>query len=420
MELVEGVNLARAARDAGGLPPAEAWDAALQVADGLCAIHEVGIVHRDLKTANLMRDRHGVVRVMDFGIAKQRGASTGGPTITATASLIGTPEYMSPEQLRGEEVEFQSDLYSLGIVIYELFTGELPFRGETPVATIVKQLQQAPVLDARGLPEALAPVLRRALAKNPRERFATANAMRRALHAAAGEAELSGGTQAARAVTDGSADETRPVPQVAFRAPAPIVRIAVANLALVSLASHLLGAGGVTARGRAASLPPPTPAAAEPQPGPASEPQAPPTIPSLPAPSARPSRAPSDLPAFDSLPTRLTSVPLLDSSRHPPVVVDTRRVYTEEEVEVKPRRVSGTSAPYPNWAPGLTRGERISITASFVVTEKGDVTDIRVEKGGGVLEAVLLEISRWKYEPGRKDSVPVKVRVEFRHTFVGG
>jgi outer membrane biosynthesis protein TonB len=89
-------------------------------------------------------------------------------------------------------------------------------------------------------------------------------------------------------------------------------------------------------------------------------------------------------------------------------------------VDVKPHRVAGMSAPYPDWAPGLARGERISITASFVVTEEGDVTDIRVEKGGGVLEAILLEISRWKYEPGLKGGVPVKVRVEFRHTFVGG
>jgi len=110
MELVEGENLARAAREGGGLPPDEAWSAVLQMADGLSAIHEVGIVHRDLKTANLMRDRHGVVRVMDFGIAKQHGAGSGGATVTATGTLMGTPEYMSPEQLRGEEVGFRSDL----------------------------------------------------------------------------------------------------------------------------------------------------------------------------------------------------------------------------------------------------------------------------------------------------------------------
>ncbi len=144
MELVEGENLARSAREGSGLPPAEAWSATLQVADGLRAIHEVGVVHRDLKTANLMRDHAGVVRVMDFGIAKQHGPGATGATVTATGALMGTPEYMSPEQLRGDEVDFRSDLYSLGVVVYELFTGALPFRGDTPVATILKQLQDAP------------------------------------------------------------------------------------------------------------------------------------------------------------------------------------------------------------------------------------------------------------------------------------
>jgi hypothetical protein len=78
------------------------------------------------------------------------------------------------------------------------------------------------------------------------------------------------------------------------------------------------------------------------------------------------------------------------------------------------------SAPYPEWGPKLGRGRRVSITASYVVTEEGLVTDIRVERGGGVLEAVLLEISRWRYEPGLKDGAPVKVRLRFKHTFVGG
>ena len=89
-------------------------------------------------------------------------------------------------------------------------------------------------------------------------------------------------------------------------------------------------------------------------------------------------------------------------------------------MDVPPRRVSGASAAYPEWGPKLARGARVSITASFVVNEAGDVTDIRVEEGGGVLESVLLEISRWKYEPGRKAGRPVKVRVSWKHTFIGG
>jgi serine/threonine protein kinase len=206
MELVEGENLARAAREGSGLPPDEAWSVVLQVADGLRAIHEVGVVHRDLKTANLMRDRDGVVRVMDFGIAKQHGAAGGGATVTATGSLMGTPEYMSPEQLRGEEVDFRSDLYSLGIVVYELFSGAVPFRGDTPVATIVRQLHDAPFLDLPALPEPLRPVLARALAKDPE----CATRRRRCAALEGMQCFRSGRSTCARGPS-GPDDETRPV-----------------------------------------------------------------------------------------------------------------------------------------------------------------------------------------------------------------
>ncbi|MCG6920982.1 MAG: energy transducer TonB [Acidobacteria bacterium] len=105
---------------------------------------------------------------------------------------------------------------------------------------------------------------------------------------------------------------------------------------------------------------------------------------------------------------------------NPGVALEPHRIYEEDEVDVPPRRVQGTSAPYPEWGPELSRGQRVSITASFVVNEVGDVTDIRVEKGRGALEAVLVEISRWKYEPGLKDGIPVKVRLLVKHTFIGG
>jgi TonB family protein len=102
------------------------------------------------------------------------------------------------------------------------------------------------------------------------------------------------------------------------------------------------------------------------------------------------------------------------------VAVEPHRIYEEDEVDVPPRRIKGASASYPEWGPDLGRGERISISASFVVNEDGDVTDIQVEKGGGALEAVLVALSRWKYEPGLKNGVPVKVRVRMKHTFIGG
>jgi hypothetical protein len=122
-------------------------------------------------------------------------------------------------------------------------------------------------------------------------------------------------------------------------------------------------------------------------------------------------------PATAALPDLGTTAPAPLPVRPAP---DTSRVYEEDEVDVKPRRVAGMTASYPEWGPRLPKGRSVSITASYVVTEEGLVTDIRVERGGGVLEAVLLEISRWKYEPGMKDGVPVKVRVRLKRTFVGG
>jgi serine/threonine-protein kinase len=184
MEFLEGVDLRRVLRERGGLGRDEAYAVALQVADGLEAIHDVGVIHRDLKTPNIMRDARGNVRLMDFGIAKEWGK---GGTLTATGLVVGTPEYMSPEQARGEKIDFRSDIYALGIVVFEFFTGSVPFRADTPPATILKQLQEPPPLDgpeAAGLPEAVKPVLRRALAKDPKGRFASIAEMSAALRAA--------------------------------------------------------------------------------------------------------------------------------------------------------------------------------------------------------------------------------------------
>jgi serine/threonine-protein kinase len=127
---------------------------------------------------------------MDFGIAKQvgEGAAMGA---TATGMVVGTPEYMSPEQARGEKIDHRCDVYALGIVTFELFTGRLPFRGETPIATIFKHLQEPPPLegpDAPPLPAPLIPVLKRALAKTPDERYSSAAEFAAALAEARDEA----------------------------------------------------------------------------------------------------------------------------------------------------------------------------------------------------------------------------------------
>jgi eukaryotic-like serine/threonine-protein kinase len=183
MEFVEGVNLRKVMRARGHLPQSEAFQIALQVTRGLQAIHEAGIIHRDLKSTNIMLDAQGVVRVMDFGLAKQSGVDT-----TLLGAVMGTPEYMSPEQARGQRVDFRCDLYALGVLIYEVFTGVVPFRGDTPVAVIAQHLNDPPPLEgpaAAAIPGPLVPVLRKALAKDPADRYQTIEAMLEALEQAA-------------------------------------------------------------------------------------------------------------------------------------------------------------------------------------------------------------------------------------------
>jgi serine/threonine protein kinase len=193
MEFMQGVDLRQILRERGGLPTPDAYATSLQLADGLHAIHEVGVIHRDLKTPNIMRDTRGQIRLMDFGIAKDWGAAAS--SATATGLVMGTPEYMSPEQARGEKIDFRSDIYALGIVIFEIFTGRVPFRAETPLATILKHLQEPPPLDGPEgalIPPAVREILRRALAKDPGARYSTVeelgNALRAARAAGGGEA----------------------------------------------------------------------------------------------------------------------------------------------------------------------------------------------------------------------------------------
>src|SRR5688572_25568315 len=183
MEFVEGVDLKQVLKQSGALPPERGYDVAIQIAEGLQAVHDAGIVHRDLKTPNIMSDGAGTARLMDFGVAKRVGEGA----VTVTGNIVGTPEYMSPEQAQGMKVDTRSDIYALGIVLYEIFTGHVPFRGETPISTILKHLHDPPPLEgaqAAGIPATLKPVLARCLAKDPGDRYPTARDVRAALEEA--------------------------------------------------------------------------------------------------------------------------------------------------------------------------------------------------------------------------------------------
>jgi serine/threonine-protein kinase len=173
MELVEGHDLGRLLRDGGPFNWGEAYDVAEQAATGLVAIHDAGVIHRDLKPANITRDAHGVVRLMDFGIAKVWGEKSSAG-VTSTGKVAGSPGYMSPEQMRGTELDFRSDVYALGLVIYELFTGQQAFRAATPVAAMLRRLEEEIAFDgpeAALVPVALVPVLRGALARDRNQRY---------------------------------------------------------------------------------------------------------------------------------------------------------------------------------------------------------------------------------------------------------
>jgi serine/threonine protein kinase len=186
MERVRGTDLKRVLKERGALPVDEVLTIALQAALGLEAIHKGGIVHRDLKPSNIMLDASGDVRLMDFGIAKGVAGGAQGDT-TGTGYIVGTPEYMSPEQARGRTLDARSDVYSLGIVLFEMLTGHLPFEDDTPVGTILRQIDETPPLGEKtppGIPAGWGPVLRRALAKKPDDRFGSARELADALRAA--------------------------------------------------------------------------------------------------------------------------------------------------------------------------------------------------------------------------------------------
>ncbi|HEX6737767.1 MAG TPA: protein kinase [Vicinamibacteria bacterium] len=181
MEYIDGVNLRDYLRGRA-VGTEEAFELSLQMGRGLEAVHELGILHRDFKAANIMVDGRGVVKLMDFGIAKQLEAEAQG--LTSTGHVMGTPEYMSPEQARGGRIDLRSDLYALGCVVYEAFTGTGLFQGDSAAATLYKHLHEAPPLETPGLPGPLMPVLARTLAKSPADRYQHVGELLRALESA--------------------------------------------------------------------------------------------------------------------------------------------------------------------------------------------------------------------------------------------
>src|SRR5258705_4485151 len=197
MELLEGRTLRDLLAHEAPLDPARAVSLMLQACAAVGAAHEAGLIHRDLKPANIFIEQRpnlpAIVKVLDFGVAKffVEEHDDDYNTLTQVGAIIGTPRYMSPEQCSGAApLTPASDVYSLGIILYEMLTGVVPFSAETPLALAMKQVTEAPVPPRKivpAIPRQLETVVLHALAKNPADRPPDANEFRRQLHATAGD-----------------------------------------------------------------------------------------------------------------------------------------------------------------------------------------------------------------------------------------
>jgi eukaryotic-like serine/threonine-protein kinase len=169
-EYVDGENLKQLVQREGPLPTRQVVELGLQVARALASAHARGVVHRDVKPQNVLLSDEGLPKVTDFGIARTSDVES----VTLTGTVMGTSEYISPEQARGEPVDFRSDVYSLGAILYELCTGEVPYPGENPVSVAMRHLHE-PVPSVRvrrpEIPSRLDAAIRRSMAKDPAERF---------------------------------------------------------------------------------------------------------------------------------------------------------------------------------------------------------------------------------------------------------
>ncbi|MCW2622812.1 MAG: pknB [Frankiales bacterium] len=179
MEYVEGETLRDVLRREGPLPPERAMRLSADICGALDFSHRNGIVHRDVKPGNVMITPQGTVKVMDFGIA--RAVSDSAATMTSTAAVIGTAQYLSPEQARGESVDARSDVYSMGCLLYELVAGEPPFTGDSPVSVAYQHVREDPRVPSTinpDIPAELDAILLKAISKNPANRYQSAADMR--------------------------------------------------------------------------------------------------------------------------------------------------------------------------------------------------------------------------------------------------
>ena len=177
MEYIPGEDLRSFIRRIGQLPVGKSISISKQICEGMVEAHRLGVVHRDLKSNNIMIDKEGNARIMDFGIARSLEAKG----ITGAGVMIGTPEYMSPEQVEGKDVDQRSDIYSLGVILYEMVTGQVPFEGDTPFTIGVKhksEIPQNPKKLNTQIPDDLSRLILKCLEKDKEKRYQSAEDVR--------------------------------------------------------------------------------------------------------------------------------------------------------------------------------------------------------------------------------------------------
>jgi serine/threonine-protein kinase len=464
MEYVEGRTLQAILRDRGRLPPEEVQRLLAPIADAVDLAHRRSIVHRDIKPANVMVQTEGQPKLMDFGVAKVETS-----VMTQTGQILGSPTYMSPEQIAGQSVTGRSDVYSLAVVAYEMLTGQPPFGGKTITQVIyhVMHVKAPPPrrLNA-ALPHRYDDVFAKALQKDPALRYETAGAFVAALdvremeHALSAplaaepetakialtteqSAEIARVTAASRSGIGLAPSDSTPIDAGSSPPPAsPAARagggrgrwpLAVAGVGVLTAvaAGFVLTRGSRSADVTSLASPPaaaPDPAATSPWPSsPGAEPSAEPapsdvpsssSAPAAPAPSATPRpRSARRPPAPTPTPTATPAPAVVVAEPTPaPVAVEGQLVEMGPDV-TPPRKVKGPSADYPERA----RRQKLegTVAVSLLVDENGLPQDMTVvESAGPVLDAAVLDaVKQWRFEPARKDGVRVKVRWLVRQTY---
>ena len=267
MEFIEGEDLRTILTREGKVPPKEAVNIMRQSCSGLQAAHAEGVIHRDLKPSNIMRDGSGRVVIMDFGLAK----TVQGDGMTQTGMMIGTMEYMSPEQAMGSELDARSDLFTMGLIFYELLTGNIPFRAESAIASLVKRTQEraVPLSDVDPtIPPALSLVAAKCLERDPKARYNTVQELiddldvfegKRSRSSSAGRAALGASVFAPPTIEAGAVPISTPSPVPGKRSPMKWVAIGVAAIALavgagIAVKSKIAGGPGGGQVSQAAAL----------------------------------------------------------------------------------------------------------------------------------------------------------------------